>query len=146
MIKQILTITFAFVFLSKSEAQKSKPHILQPGEAIEIPFKVEADRFADIQVLRYQVPGFETLTPQQKELAYYLYEAALCGRDIIWDQKYKNNLIVRRTLEGIWLNYSEDKNSKDYQKRTTQSNQNWSYESLANHWSLDQFFRNNNDE
>jgi dipeptidyl-peptidase-3 len=114
MIKQILTITFACFLLSKSEAQKSKPHILQPGEAIEIPFKVEADRFADIQVLRYQVPGFETLTPQQKELAYYLYEAALCGRDIIWDQKYKNNLIVRRTLEGIWLNYSGDKNSNDY--------------------------------
>lgn len=114
MIKQILTITFACFLLSKSEGQKSKPHILQPGEAIEIPFKVEADRFADIQVLRYQVPGFETLTPQQKELAYYLYEAALCGRDIIWDQKYKNNLIVRRTLEGIWMNYSGDKNSNDY--------------------------------
>lgn len=114
MIKQFLTITFAFVFLSKSEAQKSKPHILQPGETIEIPFKVEADRFADIQVLRYQVPGFETLTPQQKELAYYLYEAALCGRDIIWDQKYKNNLIIRRTLEGIWLNYSDDKKSNEY--------------------------------
>lgn len=114
MIKQILTITFACILLSKSEAQKSKPHILQPGEALEIPFKVEADRFADIQVLRYQVPGFETLTPQQKELAYYLYEAALCGRDIIWDQKYKNNLIIRRTLEGIWLNYSSDKLSNDY--------------------------------
>jgi dipeptidyl-peptidase-3 len=114
MIKQILTITFACVLLSKSEAQKSKPHILQPGETLEIPFKVEADRFADIQVLRYQVPGFETLTAQQKELAYYLYEAALCGRDIIWDQKYKNNLIIRRTLEGIWLNYSGDKKSNEY--------------------------------
>jgi dipeptidyl-peptidase-3 len=114
MIKQILTITFACVLLSKSEAQKSKPHILQPGETLEIPFKVEADRFADIQVLRYQVPGFETLTAQQKELAYYLYEAALCGRDIIWDQKYKNNLIIRRTLEGIWLNYSDDKKSNEY--------------------------------
>lgn len=114
MIKQILTITFACALLLQAEAQKSKPHILQPGEEIEIPFKVEADRFADIQVLRYQVPGFETLTSQQKELAYYLYEAALCGRDIIWDQKYKNNLIIRRTLEAIWLNYSGDKTTSDY--------------------------------
>jgi dipeptidyl-peptidase III len=134
MIKQILTITFAFVLLSKSEAQKSKPHILQPGETIEIPFKVEADRFADIQVLRYQVPGFETLTPQQKELTYYLYEAALCGRDIIWDQKYKNNLIIRRTLEGIWLNYSEDKNSKDYQSFEEYTKRVWFSNGIHHHY------------
>lgn len=114
MIKQILTISFAFVIQLNAQAQKSKPHVLKQGEAIEIPFKVEADRFADIQVLRYQIPGFETLTAKQKELAYYLYEAALCGRDIIWDQKYRNNLIVRRTLEAIWLNYSGDKKTADY--------------------------------
>ena len=54
-------------------------------------FEVNCDNFADLQVLRYQIPGFEALTPQQKELAYYLSEAANCGRDIYYDQKYKHN-------------------------------------------------------
>ncbi len=114
MIKPITTIAFTIICCISLMGQKKTPGIIKKETAIEVPFKVEADRFADIQVLRYQVPGFETLSPKQKELSYYLYEAALCGRDIIWDQKYKNNLIIRRTIEAIWLNYSGDKNSKDY--------------------------------
>ncbi|OWP62032.1 dihydrofolate reductase [Hymenobacter amundsenii] len=65
-------------------------------------FKVVMEQFADIRMLRYQVPGFEELEPRQKELLYYLYEAALSGRDIIYDQNYKHNLRVRRTLEAVW--------------------------------------------
>ena len=65
-------------------------------------FKVEAESFADLQTLRYEVPGFSTLTPKQKELAYYLYEAALSGRDIIYDQKSKWGLTMRKTLEAMW--------------------------------------------
>lgn len=79
-------------------------------------FEVECDRFADLQILRYQIPGFETLTPQQKELAYYLYEAANCGRDIIYDQKYKHNLTIRRTLEAILENYNGDKTADNWKK------------------------------
>ncbi|MFY8019583.1 MAG: dipeptidyl-peptidase 3 family protein, partial [Bacteroidia bacterium] len=77
-------------------------------------FEVECDQFADLQVLRYEIPGFETLTTQQKELAYYLYEAANCGRDIIYDQHYKHNLKIRKTLEAILSTYSGDKNSEDW--------------------------------
>ncbi len=79
-------------------------------------FEVECDRFADLQVLRYQIPGFEELTPQQKELAYYLYEAANAGRDIIYDQKYKHNLAIRKTLEVVLQTYKGDKNSEDWKK------------------------------
>src|SRR5215470_18365831 len=61
-------------------------------------FEFAADRFADIQVLRYRVPGFEGLSLQQKQLAYYLYEAGLCGRDIFYDQKYRYNIFIRKTL------------------------------------------------
>ena len=57
-------------------------------------FVVEAEAFADLQILRYEVPGFNQLTLQQKQLAYYLYEAALSGRDIIYDQKSKYGLLV----------------------------------------------------
>ncbi len=79
-------------------------------------FKYYSEKFADIGILRYQTPGFEQLSAQQKELLYYLYEAALCGRDIIWDQNCKYNLTVRKTLEAILETYSGDKNSADYAK------------------------------
>lgn len=78
-------------------------------------FEIVAEEFADLQILRYQVKDFEKLSPSQKELAYYLYEAALCGRDIIYDQKYKHNLAIRKTLEAILENYSGDKKSKDWE-------------------------------
>jgi dipeptidyl-peptidase-3 len=92
-------------------------------------FRYEIDRFADLQVLRYKVPGFEQLSPKQKELAYYLSEAANSGRDIIWDQKYKYNLTVRKTLEAI-LHERTPKNNpsadwkkfEDYCKRVFFSN------------------------
>ena len=76
-------------------------------------FNYSVDRFADIEVLRYQVPGFEDLSLQQKELVYYLTEAALNGRDILFDQNCKYNLMVRQTLEDIYRNYKGDKNDKD---------------------------------
>ncbi|MFI5222067.1 MAG: dihydrofolate reductase, partial [Bacteroidia bacterium] len=83
-------------------------------------FEVECDRFADLQVLRYEIPGFNELTTQQKELSYYLYEAANAGRDIIYDQKYKYGLTIRRTLEAICESNSKaDKKSEDWKKFET---------------------------
>lgn len=78
------------------------------------PFEYKADRFADIQVLRYQVPGFEQLSLQQKKLAYYLTQAGLAGRDIFWDQKYRHNLAVRKTLEAILLSYRGERFGADW--------------------------------
>ena len=77
-------------------------------------FKVIADRFADLQVLRYRVPGFEELSLQQKKLAYYLTQAGLAGRDIFYDQKYKHNLAVRKTLEAILNSYKGNRESDDF--------------------------------
>ncbi len=77
-------------------------------------FNYEADRFADIQVLRYQVPGFEQLSLQDKKLAYYLYQAGLSGRDIFWDQKYHHNLEVRKTLEAVLYSYKGDRTGGDW--------------------------------
>src|SRR6185369_11055305 len=79
-------------------------------------FKVVADRFADIQVLRYRSPGFDQLSLQQKKLAYYLTEAGLAGRDIFYDQKYKHNLAIRRTFEAILGGYTGSRESDDYKK------------------------------
>ncbi len=88
----------------------------EPQEEAKKEFTVEAERFADLKILRYQIPGWETLSAQQKELAYYLYEAALCGRDIIYDQKSKNGILLRKTLEAGYGTYSGDKNTDDWKK------------------------------
>lgn len=79
-------------------------------------FNVEAQAFADLQVLRYQVPGFKSLTLKQKQLSYYLYEAALCGRDIIYDQKSKHGILLRKTIEAMYGTYKGDKNTEDWKK------------------------------
>lgn len=86
-------------------------------------FEFEADRFADIQVLRYRVPGFDQLSLPQKKLAYYLYEAALSGRDIYWDQKYRHNLTVRKTLEAILQSYQGERSGADWDAFTTYAKQ-----------------------
>src|SRR5688572_25025343 len=87
-------------------------HAAQPSAAD--PFKYEADRFADIQVLRYQVPGFEKLSLRQKQLAYYLCEAGLSGRDIFYDQKYRHNLAIRKTLEGVLRTYRGERKGANW--------------------------------
>ena len=102
-------------------------------------FNYSVDRFADIEVLRYQVPGFEDLTLQQKELVYYLTEAALNGRDILFDQNCKYNLMVRQTLEDIYRNYKGDKNDKDYQAFLKYLKQVWFGNGIHHHYSMDKF-------
>jgi len=79
-------------------------------------FEVEAQSFGDIQVLRYQVPGFTDLTLKEKKLCYYLYEAALSGRDIIYDQKSKYGLMLRKTLEAMYGTYTGDKTTKEWKQ------------------------------
>lgn len=72
------------------------------------------DRFADVEVLRYTVPGFNELSLDQKKFIYYLTEAALAGRDILWDQNGKYNLKLRTLLEGIHRNYAGNRKDKEF--------------------------------
>lgn len=85
-----------------------------PKEEATEEFIYTVDEFADIEVLRYQIPGWEDLTLRQKEYIYHLSEAAKCGRDIIWDQNFKFNLQIRKVLEAIIENYTGDKESQEY--------------------------------
>src|SRR6476660_9571379 len=87
-----------------------------PAAVYDTTFKVSAESFADLQLLRYEVPGFNQLTLPQKQLAYYLSEAALCGRDIIYDQKSKYGIMLRKTLEAVYGSYTGDKASSDWKK------------------------------
>ena len=79
-------------------------------------FKYLVDEFADIKIMRYQIPDWEKLSLQQKEYIYYLGEAAKCGRDILWDQNFKYNLTVRKTLENILSSYKGDTSTQEYQQ------------------------------
>jgi dipeptidyl-peptidase-3 len=98
-------------------------------------FNYAADRFADIRMLRYQVPGFEDLSDQQKELLYYLSQAALSGRDIMFDQNYKHNLRIRRTLEEVLKNYAGARDTENFGHLTTYAKQVWFANGIHHHYS-----------
>ena len=97
------------------------------------------DRFADIEVLRYDVPGFNALTLNQKILLYYLSQAASYGRDILFDQHGKYNLILRQTLERIYTNYNGDKSDPQYKAFETYLKQVWFANGVHHHYSMDKF-------
>lgn len=103
------------------------------------PFNVSAESFADLQLLRYQVPGFEELSLQQKKLAYYLSEAALAGRDIIYDQRGKHNLLVRKAIENIYATYRGDKKSADWEKFKTYAGRVWFSNGVHHHYGNEKF-------
>lgn len=102
-------------------------------------FNYTAESFSDIRILRYKVPGFDELSVKQKELLYYLSQAALSGRDIMWDQNYKHNLTIRRILEEIVKNYSGDKNTEDYHNFVTYMKRVWFSNGIHHHYSNDKF-------
>lgn len=102
-------------------------------------FNYVVDRFADIEVLRYKVPGFEDLTLNQKKLIYYLTEAGIMGRDILWDQNGKYNLALRQLLENVYTGYKGDKNSADFKGFEKYLKQLWFGNGIHHHYSMDKF-------
>ncbi len=103
------------------------------------PFDYVVDRFADIEVLRYPVPDFESLTLDQKRLVYYLTEAALWGRDILWDQNYKYNLAIRDMLEAVYKNYKGDRSDAQYKAFEKYLKQVEFGNGIHHHYSMDKF-------
>ncbi len=99
------------------------------------PFEYEVDRFADIRVLRYKLDGFDKLTTKQKEFVYYLTQAGLAGRDIMWDQNCKYNLEVRSIFEKIYSNYNGDKTSGEWMNVETYLKQLWMSNGIHHHYS-----------
>ena len=102
-------------------------------------FDYTVDSFADIEVLRYKVPGFEDLSLNQKKLIYYLTEAALWGRDILWDQNNEYNLPIRRMLEAVYTNYDGDRNSDEFKNFERYLKQVWFANGIHHHYSTDKF-------
>lgn len=108
-------------------------------ESYDTSFTVEAEAFADLQVLRYQVPGFNQLSLQQKQLAYYLSEAALCGRDIIYDQRSKYGILLRKTLETVYGTYKGDKTGADWKNFEDYCGRFWFSNGYHHHYSNEKF-------
>lgn len=102
-------------------------------------FNYHVDNFADIEVLRYQVPDFDQLSLNQKLMVYYLSQASQAGRDIIWDQNGRYNLQIRPLLEAIYTNFKGDKNSKDYKAFEQYLKQVWFGNGIYHHYSNDKF-------
>lgn len=97
------------------------------------------DRFDDIKILRYEVSGFAELPLREKELIYYLAEAAKCGRDIMFDQNFKYNLPVRRTLEVIYENYDGDRTTPEWKALEKYLKKVWFANGIHHHYSNDKF-------
>ena len=102
-------------------------------------FQYQTEQFADIKILRYQVPGFEDLSLHQKELIYYLAEAARCGRDILFDQNNKNNLSIRRTIEAILKSYDGDRECEEFKSFIVYTKRVWFSNGIHHHYSMDKF-------
>ena len=100
-------------------------------------FVHNVDQFADLAILRYQVPGWDELTLKEKKLVYYLTQAGLAGRDIFWDQKYRHNIEIRVALENIYKNFSGDKSSEDWKEFEIYLKRVWFSNGIHHHYSND---------
>jgi len=127
--KRIVTLAFmsvtAVALSACGGAQRETPWIV--------------DRFDDIKVIRYEVPGFESLPLEQKELIYYLSEAAKCGRDILFDQNFKYNLAVRRTLESLYEHFDGDRTTAEWKALEKYLKKVWFANGIHHHYSNDKF-------
>jgi dipeptidyl-peptidase-3 len=102
-------------------------------------FNYIVDQFADVQVLRYKVHGFEDLTLKQKELIYYLAQAAEQGRDILFDQNFAQNIDILKSLEAIYLNYKGDRNNEEFKQFEIYLKRIWFSNGIHHHYSMDKF-------
>ena len=126
----------AFLLFSCTDSKEVAP--VEKAEA-QTEFEYLVEQFADVKILRYQIPGFEELSLRQQKLVYYLSEAGLAGRDIMYDQNYRHNLVIRRALENIYKNYVGDKSSSDWKNFEIFLKRIWFSNGIHHHYSTDKF-------
>src|SRR5688500_15529266 len=140
--KKLLISFAAFALLCACEstenefAEKQRAIKQTPAEqaAADTGCKYKSEQFEDLSILRYEVKGFDQLSLKTKTLLYYLYEAALSGRDIIYDQNYKYNLVVRKTLEAIIANYKGEQDNSDFQGLLVYAKRVWFSNGIHHHY------------
>ncbi|WP_026755591.1 dihydrofolate reductase [Sediminibacter sp. Hel_I_10] len=131
----MLALVAGFMFSCDEEKKAQTEEVAMVEEQEEFDYNVE--QFADIKILRYQIPGWENLTLKEQKLVYYLTQAGLSGRDIIWDQNYRHNLKIRKALEQIYSNYNGDKSTEDWKAFETYVKRVWFSNGIHHHYSND---------
>ena len=115
-----------------------KNEVKEPTETVETAetdFSFNVEEFADIKILRYQIPGWEALSLKEQKLVYYLTQAGLAGRDIMWDQNYRHNLTIRKALENVYTTYSGDKTTDDWSNFESYLKRVWFSNGIHHHYS-----------
>ena len=140
--KQLLLLAILALFAFSACEEKPNPEATETSDAETATadeFSYEVEQFADTRILRYQVPGFEELSLEQKQYVYYLTQAGLAGRDIMYDQNYRHNLHIRRALENIYRNYQGDKSSENWLAFETYLKRIWFANGIHHHYATDKF-------
>ncbi len=136
--KSILTMSLAtlLVFAGCNNKGNSKANAEEGNDSANVVFKLytDANRFADMEILRYEVPGFDALTLQQKLLVYYLSEAAQCGRDINYDQNNRYNLRLRKSMEELYVNFEGDKTTEQFKRFEVYLKRIWASNGMHHHY------------
>jgi dipeptidyl-peptidase-3 len=130
----ILLLALASIFISCNDQEKQASNNQEQTETTKNS-SVKVNEFADIKILRYEIPGWENLDLKEQKLVYYLTQAGLAGRDIIWAQNYKHNLKIRKALENIYANYEGDKDSEDWKAFETYLKRIWFSNGIHHHYS-----------
>jgi len=132
-IKYFLPLVLIASILFSCSAEKNEKQNDSQG------FNYEVEQFADIKILRYKIPGFEALSLAQKSLVYYLSQAGMVGRDIMYDQNYRHNLKIRRSLEHVYQNFKGDKTSEDWENFEIYLKRIWFSNGIHHHYSNSKF-------
>ncbi len=136
--KYILSFLLASTFLFSCQTKQDEKQVTESIQT-EQAFTVLSEQFADIKILRYQIPGFDELSLQQKKYVYYLSQAGLSGRDIMYDQNYRHNLKIRRALEVVYVKFDGDKNTDDWKNFETYLKRIWFANGIHHHYANDKF-------
>jgi dipeptidyl-peptidase-3 len=132
---KIAGLFMVFTISVVGNAQSDKIGGIKSNEKESFDFFVE--QFSDIKILRYQIPGWEKLTLKEQELVYYLTQAGYSGRDIMWDQHYKYNLVIRKALENIYQNYKGDRSADEWKNFEIYLKRVWFSNGIHHHYSSD---------
>jgi len=135
-LKSLLLFMVALLVLSCGN-DKTATKVINSDTEVTKDFDYNVEQFADIKILRYQIPGWEQLSLKEQKLVYYLTQAGLAGRDIMWDQNYRHNLKIRNALENIYKNYNGDKTSEDWAAFETYLKRVWFSNGIHHHYSND---------
>ncbi|WP_194768496.1 dipeptidyl-peptidase 3 family protein [Tamlana sp. I1] len=136
-IKTILNLALISVVFWSCGSEKSEQNNQEITEEKKVEFDYNVEQFGDVKVLRYQILGWEKLTLKEQKLVYYLTQAGLSGRDIMWDQNYRYNLKIRNALENVYTHYKGDKTTEDWKAFDTYLKRVWFSNGIHHHYSND---------